>query len=168
MLRRSWCVVLMALPACGGGGGGGVVVPVATLAKLAADNVEIGPAAATADVLVRLASAPTLGPCLLEVKIELPPQLTLPTNDRLLGAVPLPMLDGDFVEDRFVVVCGDASNPNAAPLAVGPLFRLRIAPTSPRQPGIWRVHLHDLRGATRDGVAVPVEASPTVVDVIVR
>ncbi|MGB3965094.1 MAG: hypothetical protein WBO45_00070, partial [Planctomycetota bacterium] len=152
-----------------GGGGGTVTPPPASgNARLAADAVEIGSAATVADVTVQLASAPAEGACLLQVAVELPPELTLPANDRLQAAQPLPTLDGDFAAGRFVVLCGDAQNVAAANLALGPLFRLRLTPASPRQPGTYTVRFVGLKASTRDGTAVPADTNPTVVSVIVR
>jgi hypothetical protein len=167
---RLLLLVACALPAsCGGGGGGSATTPVAADARLAAESIEIGAGAAFADVTVTLASAPAEGTTLLQVDVVLPPQLTLPASERLQPARPLVTLDGDAVDGTFRVICGDASNgATAANLALGPLFRLRIAPALPRQPGTWRVDLRNLRASTRGGAAVPVDTNPTIVDVTVR
>ncbi len=169
MLRRCSLLSLPCLVvACGGGGAAGTTPPTTLTARLAAAAVDLGPAVQSADIVVQLASSPAEGPSLLEVAIELPPALTLPASDRLQAATALATLDGDFVGNRFVVLCGDAQNPAASTLAVGPLFRLRITPSLPRQVGTFTVRLHNLRAATRTGQPVPVETSPTVVDVTVR
>lgn len=161
-------ILLLAVAAACGGGGATTTSVVATTASLGADDVEIGTAAASADLLVRLVSVPAEAPCLLEVGVELPAALALPATGRLQAATALPNLDGDFVGDRFVVMCGDAQNAAAGPLAVGPLFRLRLLPSTPRQAGTYTVRLHNLRAATRHGDAVPVAATPAVIQVVVR
>ncbi|MGC3970440.1 MAG: hypothetical protein QM775_24825 [Pirellulales bacterium] len=169
MLRRSLPCPLLVFAACGGGGGAVAPLPVSTAARLAAENVEIAPAATSADVVVRLAAVPAEAPRLLQVAVELPPGLVLPPSDRLQAIAAVSQLDGDFVGERFVIVCGDAQNPAAAPLAAGPLFRLRVAPTTPRAPGSYQLRFTDLRAASRDGqVPVPVAASPTEITVVVR
>ncbi len=168
MPRRRVLPLLALAASCGGGGGSVVVTPAGPTASLAAADVEIGPAVAAADVTVRLASSPELAPSLLQVAVALPPQLVLPANDRLQAAVPLATLDGGVVGDRFVVLCGDAHNPGAAPLALGPLFRLRLQPASPRQPGTYTVRFENVRAATRTGEAVPVDPAPVTATVVVR
>lgn len=171
MLRAlSLLAVLCFAVACSGGGGGVSLPtpPAAGEARLAADGLEIGPGSTGADLVVSLARAPSSGATLLQVDVELPPQLGLPTSDRLQAARPLATLDGDFTNGRFRVVCGDAQNAAAPPLAVGPLFRLRLVPSSPRQPGTFTLRLNGLRASAADGNAVPVDANPTVVEVVVR
>jgi hypothetical protein len=169
MSRTLSCVALAVLAACGGGGGGGNPPPPVNAAlALAAADAEIGTGATTTELLVRLVAAPTVAPCLLEAAFELPPQLTMPANDRLAAAVPLVDLDGELDGARFRVLCGDAHNANASPLAVGPLFRLRVQAASPRVPGTYTVALRQVRAATREGVEVPVETAPTLATVIVR
>jgi hypothetical protein len=154
--------------ACGGGGGGGGAAPVGDATRLAADAAEIAPAALATELLVRLARSPAVAPTLLELAVVLPPQLVLPAGARLQAAAPLANLDGDVVGNRFVVLCGDAQNEAAAPLAVGPLFRLRLQAASPRQPGEYTVRLESVRAASRTGEALPVDPAPVDVRVTVR
>jgi hypothetical protein len=167
MLRCVFAMML-SLAACGGGGGGGgQVVPVAPTRLLASD-LDLGPSVAQGDLVVRLTAAPDPAPVLLQVAIELPPQLTLPANDRLVAVAPLSDLDGDFTGGRFVVLCGDAKNQNAPPLAVGDLFRLRLQPSLPRQPGTYTVRLRQVRAASRAGEELATETEPVTATVIVR
>jgi len=165
MTRR--VLPLLLLAACGGGGGGTPVLP-SEPTRLLASDLDLGPAVTQGDLLVRLSTVPEPAPVLLQVAIELPPQLTLPVSDRLLAARPLPTLDGDFVGGRFVVVCGDAQNENAAPLLTGDLFRLRLQPTSPRQPGTYTVRLQQVRAASRSGEEVAAEPSVVSATVVIR
>jgi hypothetical protein len=171
-MPRWFLCALLPVAACGGGGGSAPAsVPGATAARLAAAAVEIGPAAnAHGELEVRLEAVPSDGPCLLELAVDLPPAVTVPATDRLAPATPapLPTLDGDFVGAAFHVLCGDAANAAAAPLAVGPLFRLRLVAATPRQPGTHRVRLRPLRAATAPGAAAPFDVAPLDVDVVVR
>lgn len=161
--------VLMALTACGGGAGGGSVSPPTTApTSLASSAIEIGPTAASAELAVQLVASPAPGTALLQVAVELPPQLTLPVDDRLIAARPLTTLDGDFVDGRFVVLCGDAETPGAAPLTPGPLFRLLLQPSQPRQPGTYTVTLRALRAASAAGDALAAATEPVAVRVTVR
>ena len=153
--------------ACGGSSGG-TVTPSAQPARLTAAAVEIPANAQTAPLLVSLAGEAQPGPALVEVAVELPPQLTLPADDRLQPARPLVTLDGDFVGNRFVVLCGDGENLAAAALADGPLFRLRLQATSPRQPGDYTVTLRNLRAATAAGDEVEAVGAALVVPVTIR
>ncbi len=166
-MRSALLPVLLLCAACGGGGGSSEVTPSTAPARLAADDLDLGPATTTAELVVRLADAPTL-PALLEVAIELPNALTLPADHRLLPAVAVPTLDGDFKDGRFVVVCGDAENPVANLLQRGPLFRLQLVTSTPRQPGTYTIRLHDLRAVASDGKDIEVEGNPTSVNVTVR
>jgi hypothetical protein len=175
MLRSSSLAGLWLLSACGGGGGGSSVagdrfdLP----ARVAAEPIEIGPTSSVAELLVQLTGSPLPPPTLLELAIELPPALSLPASDRVRPATTLVDLDGDFVPgdavgDRFVVLCGDAQNPAAVPLAAGPLFHLRLLPTNPRTVGTWPVVLRDLRAAASDGRSVPSGPDPVTVQVTIR
>ena len=177
----------LALAACGGGGGGGepTVQPAAPL-RLAVDDAEIGAGTDQGEILVRLVSivdgrtglaeaerqqplVPSVAPTLLEVAVELPSALALPASDRLVPATAVANLDGDFVGSLFVVLCGDAQNDNAAALQPGALFRLRVQPALPRQPGTYTVRFVDLRGASRDGLGnVQADAGPFTATVVVR
>ncbi|MCU0866489.1 MAG: hypothetical protein MUC36_22115 [Planctomycetes bacterium] len=167
-MKRAVVSIWLCVAACGGGGGGGAVLPSAPTRLLATD-LELGPTVNQGDVVVRLSSVPDPAPVLLQVAIEIPPQLSLPAGgERLLAAAPLVDLDGDFVDGRFVVMCGDARNANAVPLAVGDLFRLRLQPSLPRQPGTYTVRLRQVLAASRDGAAVAAETETISATVTVR
>jgi hypothetical protein len=167
-MKRAVLTIWLCVAACGGGGGGGAVLPSAPTRLLATD-LELGPTVNQGDVVVRLSSVPDPAPVLLQVAIEIPPQLALPSGgERLLAASPLVDLDGDFVGGRFVVMCGDARNANATPLAVGDLFRLRLQPSLPRQPGTYTVRLRQVLASSRDGAAVAAETDTISAVVTVR
>lgn len=171
MVPRAAIPCLLLLPAaCGGGGGAGGQAPsLSGPARLAASPVEIPVGAPFVDVLVELAATPLPPPVLLQVAVDLPPGLSLPSTNRLQAATELATLDGDFVGERFVVLCGDGRNADAAPLQPGPLFRLRIAPSVPRTPGVYTMRLQDLRASSRDGkTPIAVETAPAIVEVAVR
>jgi hypothetical protein len=160
--------VLLLAAACGGGGGGTAVVQPTAPARLAVDGATIAATANGADLLVRLAALPSPAPALLELAIELPRELTLPVDGRLAAAVSLATLDGDFHGGRFVVLCGDAQNRDAAPLQVGPLFRLRLQPAAPRQPGTYSVRVSNRRAAGIGGEDLPIDAEAITVQVVVQ
>jgi hypothetical protein len=170
MVRGSaFLALVVLLAACGGGGGGGPPVQPASPLRIAVDDVEIGTAAGQVELTVQLIGRPTVAATLLEVAVELPAALSLPANNRLAAAAAISNLDGDFVGGRFVVLCGDAQNANAAALVEGPLFRLRVQPTSPRQPGSYPVRFVNLRGASRDGRDdVATDSSPITATVVIR
>ncbi len=162
-------LMTLVLTACGGGGGGGPAVQPSTTLRLGVADAEIGTGANEAELVVRLATVPTVAPTLLEVAIELPSALVLPATGRLAAATGLTNLDGDFVGNRFVVLCGDAQNANATSLQPGDLFRLRVQPASPRVPGTYTVRFLNLRGASRDGTAtVDADTTPITATVVVR
>ena len=169
-MRTTWLLALtVSLGACSGGGGGGSPsTPVATAASVLAEPIEIGPSVTVAAVTVSLTKRPEPAPVLLEAHIELPAALSLPTQDRLTPATPLITLDGDFVDNHFVVLCGDASNPNATILPNGDLFRLNVIPTPPRTPGTYTITLRNLRAATSNGNSVPLESETVSVAVTIR
>ncbi len=168
-LRSLVLVPLLLASACGGGGGASETpAPIGSETRLSADTLEIGAAVVSVDLLVQLIDTPAVAPTLLQVAVELPPQLTLPPNDRLQAAQALATLDGDFVDGRFLVMCGDAQNAAGSTLGRGPLFRVRLQPASPRVPGTYTVRLHHLRASSRDGEALAVDANPAVVTVVVR
>ena len=155
--------------ACGGGGGGGAAPPpVGATLRLEVAAAEIGAGAASGELLVRLGDTGAPAASLLEVALVLPPQLALPAVERLRPAVPLATLDGDGIGNRFVVLCGDAENADAASLVPGPLFWLRLVPSAPRQPGTFTVRLEGLRAATRTGETIATEPAPLDVAVTVR
>ena len=83
-------------------------------------------------------------------------------------AVPLVTLDGDVVDGRFKVICGDGQNPIANLLPRGPLFRLQLVTTEPRQQGSHTIRLNSLRAVASDGTPIAAETNPTEVVVIVR
>lgn len=165
-VRRCVCLSTLALAACGGGGGGGVSPPpVSTASRLTAAPVQFAAGATSAELSVGMVAATTDAPALLQVEVELPAALTLPATDRLHAVATMPNLDGDWKQGRFVVLCGDASNQDAAPLASGTLFRLRLEPTLPRQVGTHVVRLRELRAATAGGHSSPVDNTPVEVAV---
>ncbi len=166
---RLACCLLATLAACGGGGGGGSTPQLSGPARVVAGPAEIPLGAASVDVLVELANVPSPPPALLQLAVEVPAGLALSPTNRLQAATDLVTLDGDFVGDRFVVVCGDARNAAAALLKVGPLFRLRVTPATPRVPGTHQLRLKELIAASRDGqTPLAVETTPAFVDVVVR
>ncbi|MEO6595678.1 MAG: hypothetical protein ABIP94_13070 [Planctomycetota bacterium] len=167
MVRRPVLLAFLLVSACGGGGGG-PTPPIAAPARLAATDLDLGPATTSAELLVSLATTTVPAPVLLEVAVELPPALTMTANERLLAVAPVATLDGDFVSGRFVVICGDAQNPVAQPLQPGPLFRLRLATAVPRQPGTYTILLRNLRAAASDGSASAAQTEPTSVKVTIR
>lgn len=137
--------------------------------RIAAEAIEIGPGQSQGELLVRLVGTPAQGPALLEVAVELPSGLVLPAANRLAAATALPTLDGDFVANRYVVLCGDAENSDAAILQPGDLFRLRVQPASPRTAGSYTVRFVSLRGASRNGIDdVLVDSAPLTTTVVVR
>ncbi|MBX3464077.1 MAG: hypothetical protein KF830_12965 [Planctomycetes bacterium] len=160
--------LLLFVPACGGGGGGGSTPPAALPVRLAAAPLDVGPATTAVDLVVELADATSIAPVLLQVAIELPPALALAPADRLQAIAGVPDLDGETKDGRFVVLCGDARNPAAAPLAKGPLFRLRLVTSTPRQLGVHQIRLRDLRAADSAGTNLAVDPAPALVAVTVR
>jgi hypothetical protein len=165
MARIVLSAPLFLLIACGGGGGSSTS-PVGAPTRLAASAVELAPGATAAELTVTLAEV-TDAPTLLTVAFELPPALTIAASP-LTAAQPVPTLDGNLHDGRFVVVCGDARNKVAQPLQPGPLFRLRLATTSPRLLGTHTITLRNLTAARSDGSAANVEPNPTTVTVTVR
>jgi hypothetical protein len=149
-------LLTIGLVACGGGGGGGGgVAPIATTANVQLKPVTIGPGQAIVDLTVSLVDRPALGPALLQGTLILPPELSLPTNGRLAPAIPVVTLDGDFTTgNEFTVLCGDATNQDAQPLPVGPLFQIRLMPSEPRQLGTYTVTLDNVRASTSAGDSV--------------
>ncbi|MCC7395428.1 MAG: hypothetical protein IT455_00010 [Planctomycetes bacterium] len=166
LLRRSLRLLPLLLAACGGGGGGSVSPPpVTTASRLTAPPVSIVAGSNGAELVVDLVAATSTAPALLQLEVELPAALTLPANDRLRAVAAVPNLDGDWKQGRFVVLCGDASNQDAAPLPSGTLFRLRLEATLPRQVGSHVVRLRELRAATAGGHSAPVDGTPVEVQV---
>jgi hypothetical protein len=164
--RVPFSLLLLLCSACGGGGGGGTP-PSSNPARLAADDLDLGPQTQSAELVVRLDDAPVL-PTLLQVAIELPSALVLPSADRLIAAAPVVTLDGEMQDERFVVLCGDAQNPDASPMPRGPLFRLRLLTSTPRQPGTHAIRLHEVRAAAEDGTVIATDANPVTVNVTIR
>lgn len=156
---------LFLLAACGGGGGGSGA-PIGAPTRLLAAAVELAPGATAAELTVTLAEAAD-APTLLTVAVELPPALTIAASP-LVAAQSVPTLDGNLHDGRFVVVCGDARNKVAQPLQPGPLFRLRVVTTTPRQTGAHTITLRNLNAARSDGSAANVDPNPTTATVTVR
>jgi hypothetical protein len=167
-MRRSSPIAVLLLAACGGGGGGGDgTPPVTQSAAFTATTAPIAPSADGTDLIVALRSTASPAPALLQVDVELPPQLQLAQQQRLSAIAPL-SVDGDFDGERFVVLCGDSTNPSADPLPIGDLFRLRVQPSQPRQPGTYTIALRGLRAATSAGADVPLAAQTIPVTVTVQ
>lgn len=159
----------LGLLACGGGGGGGGTPPVGTTAAVQLAPVTIGSGQTIVDLTVSLDQSTEPGPALLQGTLLLPPELTLPASERLAPAAPMVTLDGDFSSNNeFTVLCGDANNRDALPLADGPLFHIRIAPTTPRQPGTYTVSLQNVRAATSAGQDVPLAQSTLTATVTIQ
>jgi hypothetical protein len=146
------------LPACGGGGSEATVTPAL---QLSLAGLTLPPAAAQGTVLVQVAIPPGSQPTLLECDVVVAPPLVraLPAG-ALQAAQPLPTLDGQETQAGFHVLCGDAQNPDARPLAGGALFRLVVEAASPRTPGEALVSLRNLRVVDAAGNAVPVDGAP--------
>lgn len=159
---------LLLLAACGGGGGGGVVTPVTAPLALTAAPLDLGPATSEVELVVQLATDGGQAPVLLQVAIELPPALTLASGTRLLPARNLPTLDRELTSNQLLVVCGDAQNADAGPLAEGPLFRVRLVAATPRQVGTHAVRLTGLLASAADGSRLTVATEPAVVAVQLR
>ncbi len=168
MPRGALCSPILILLAACGGGGGGPIAPVGAPARLSAADLDLPAGTSTVDLTVALAEVPQPAPGLLQVAIGLPAALAVATNDRLFQVQPVAYLDGDTVKDAFVVVCGDAHNTTAAPLQAGPLFRLRLVTTTPRQPGSYTITLRDLRAASSAGDELAVDGAVTNVSVTVH
>lgn len=160
-------MVLLLSAACGGGGGG-AVVPVTNNARLSAADLDVPSGASVVDLVVSLAAVPSPAPALLQVGITLPSALQVAPSNRLTQAQTMSDLDGDFVGEQFVVVCGDAHAAAAAPLQQGPLFHLRLTTTSPRQPGTYAIELRSLRAATAAGDQVTADSSAVTVQAVVH
>jgi hypothetical protein len=155
------------LSACGGGGGGGPKPPANVEARLDAPSLDLGPATTAAELAVALAFGGA-APSLLEVAVELPPALVVAEGEPLLAAQPVHTLRGGSHDNHYRIVCGDAATRDGAPLAAGPLFRLRLATATPRQVGTFELVLRDLRAVASDGSAVAAATQPRVVTVTVR
>lgn len=156
------------LVACGGGGGGTTAPPVVITANVQLQPVTIGAGQTVVDLTVSLAQRTEPGPALLQATLVLPPELSLPATERLAPAAPMVTLDGDFTANEFTVLCGDASNQEAQPLPVGPLFQMRLMPTSPRQPGTYTVTLKNVRAATSSGDDVPLALTTLTATVTIQ
>jgi len=178
-MRSTWCVLALLLAGCGGGGGGGGGTPpppppVGTSVRLVVADVEIPTSATSGEVVFELAEQPEQPTALLQLGVQLPPELTVaPVGGRLRNAGSVVTLDGDFVTDdggvqRFVVLCGDADNLNVQPLQNGALFGLTLQPTTPRQPGTYTVTIDGIRASAADGGRVDVDANPVTLQVTIR
>lgn len=161
-------LLTLSLVACGGGGGGATVPTVATAANVQLQPVTIGTGQSIVDLTVSLEQRPESGPALVQGTLLLPPELSLPTSDRLAPATPVVTLDGDFVNNEFTVICGDATNPQAQDLPLGALFQVRLMPTAPRQPGTYTVTLKDVRAATSGGSNVPLALTTLTATVTIQ
>ena len=158
---------LCALSGCGGGGGGSGT-PAQTTTRLAVADIEFAAAATTADLTVSLAELPAPAPVLLQVAIELPTALVIAPGDSLQPAQAMPTLQGQATGNRFVVICGDDQTAAGQPLIGGQLFRLQLALTTPRQPGVHTVRVTELLAARSDGSPAAATTTPTIANVTVR
>ena len=169
-------LLTLSLVACGGGGGGGGGVtppPISTAANVQLQPVTIGAGQSIVDLTVSLATRTEPGPALLQGTLVLPPELRLPTSDRLAPATAMVTLDGDFTNasitnNEFKVICGDATNPQAQDLPLGALFHVRLMPMAPRQPGTYTVTFNDLRAASSDGSNVPLALTSLTATVTIQ
>lgn len=140
----------------------------ATPLRLAANAVVLAGTATTGELTVTLPPTAGSGVALLEISFELPPAVTVAGLEPLQSLQPVPTLDGSLANGRYRVLCGDAQNQVAAALAGGPLFRLRLQATNPRQVGSHEVRMFAVSAARSDGERVAVDANPTVVSVTLQ
>jgi hypothetical protein len=161
-----WFPAFVLLAACGGGGGGNAGLTTST--RLSSAGVEFSPTATAADLIVSLTDLASPAPVLLQVVIELPAALTVSQTSPLQAIQSTPTLHGAKVDGHYVVVCGDAQNPEGVPLQEGELFRLRLVTTTPRQVGSHEIALSQLLLAQSDGSKATTEPDPTVVTAIVN
>lgn len=166
MLRTLPIPALCLLTACGGGGGGGGGPPASLPVRLTAAPLTLASGASAGQLELALAST-TDTPVLVQFALVLPSALAVAATDALAPAQPLPTLDGERKDDRYVVVCGDARNRSAEPLRSGPLCTVQLQATSPRRPGTYTVLVRDLLAARSDGSAAPVETAPLAVRVAI-
>ena len=153
--------------ACGGGGASTPAATVDAVALSAAPTTTIAGAEYERELAVQLELPAGARPVVVAATIDVPPGLTVLTP----GARPatnLAELELGGSPRAMRVLAGDATNPQPAPLASGPLFWLRIAPTLPRTPGTHRLAIHGLEAATRDGASLPVRSAPVHIDVVVE
>jgi hypothetical protein len=170
---RSSCsqLVCLVLVACGGGGGDSPTPPVAANASLQVAPVELLASETSKDLVVSLSQAEGTAPALMQMDIELPPELTLPSSNRLTAATPLVTLEGNYANNNnntFAVLCGDASNRNAQALPNGALFRLRLVAASPRSTGSFIVTIKNVRAATSAGESVALANQTLTAAVTIR
>ena len=166
MLRAALFPALLLFSACGGGGGGGPTVTAAV--RLAAVDIDLAASTTSAELAVSLVHQSTTAPAMLQVAIELPPALTVALGDPLSAAQPLITLKGELRNGRYLVVLGDDRNRDALPLANGPLFRLRLATTTPRQVGTFQITLRDLLAAQSGGAPADFDVNPATATVTIR
>lgn len=174
-MRSSWSqLVCLALVACGGGGGGdSPTSPVVANASLQVGPVELLAGEASKELIVSLSQAEGSAPALMQMDIELPPELTLPSSNRLTAATPLVTLEGNYANNNnnnntFAVLCGDASNRTAQALPNGALFRLRLVAASPRTKGSFVVTIKNVRAATSAGESVALASQTLTATVTIR
>lgn len=160
-----WLGLLLA--ACGGGNGDRAPAAGVDEVRLAGAPTTIAAAEYDREVAVSLQLPADVRPIVVAATLDVPSALTvLAPGVRPAAALADLELAGDLPTVR--VLAGDASNAQATPLAAGPLFWLRIAPSLPRTPGTHRIAIRGLEAATRDGALLPVAAAPAYVDVVVE
>lgn len=160
-----WLGLLLA--ACGGGSGDRAPAAGVDEVRLAGAPTTIAAAEYDREVAVSLQLPADVRPVVVAATLDVPSALTvLAPGVRPAAALADLELAGDLPTVR--VLAGDASNAQATPLAAGPLFWLRIAPSLPRTPGTHRIAIRGLEAATRDGALLPVAAAPAYVDVVVE
>lgn len=160
-----WLGLLLA--ACGGGNGDRAPAAGIDEVRLVGAPTTIAAAEYDREVAVSLQLPAAAMPVLLAATLDVPAALTvLAPGVRPASALADLELTGDLPTMR--VLAGDASNAQAAPLAAGPLFWLRVAPSLPRTPGTHRIAIRGLEAATRNGSLLPVAAAPAFVDVVIE
>lgn len=167
MLRACVLAVPALLLGSCGGGGGGTAAAAAPL-RLAANAVVLAGSATTGELAVSLPASAASAAALLEINFELPPAVTVAGLEPLQPLQPMPTLDGSLASGRYRVLCGDAQNQVANALSSGPLFRLRLQATNPRQVGSHEVRMFAVSAARSDGGRIAVDVNPTVVSVTLQ
>lgn len=167
MRSLALALACVAFAACGSGGGDPAPAATVDAVRLDAAGATIGSAAYDIEIAVRLALPRDAQPVALAATIELPPELTaLAPELRPAGALVELERGGSLRTLR--VLAGDTQNVDAAPLAAGPLFWLRVAPSLPRTRGRHRLAIRDVDASTRTGERLPTASAPVYVDVVVE
>ncbi|HEB53855.1 MAG TPA: hypothetical protein ENI87_11435 [bacterium] len=156
------------LAACGGGGGGNSAPSAGSSPSFEVAPATIAAGSDETELAFAVGSGFAATPVLLEAHFHLPPQLRVPVQDPLVASSSLVTLDGEARADGFLVVCGDAVNPEPSPLPIGELFRLRVQAGQPRQPGTYAITVDGLRASTANGDPVPLGSDSFTVNVTVE